>query len=127
MINKIKDPVKRHNNSHAMQGIFASASLNNSQSNVLQDTEVLVGLNSQHMSKNISNPKYGKECSPFTSLGYQEDTTYDSPSIYGGGRGGQKYLDIQDQTMEKLAHMTPDKTSLNKVSHRVLILRWCRG
>ena len=51
-----------------------------------------------------------------TPLGYQEDTTYDSPSIYGGGRGGQKYLDIQDQTMEKLAHMTPDKTSLNKVS-----------
>jgi hypothetical protein len=38
---------------------------------------------------------------PIYILGYQEDTTYDSPSIYGGGRGGQKYLDIQDQTMEK--------------------------
>lgn len=68
------------------------------------------------MSKNISNPKYGKQYSPLTTLGYQEDTSYESPSIYGGGRGGQKYLDIQDQTMEKLAHMTPDKTSLNKVS-----------
>ncbi len=86
LIFKLQDPVKRHNNSSAMQGIFSSSSAT-PQYGVLYDSDVLSGLAKNNSSLNRNNPpnRTGNGIFLFyvTSC-FVDDLKFESPLVGAG-------------------------------------------